>query len=175
MDKRTPEKRQGSRTETYVKTPGKPPLYTTAFINGEAKQVILQAGTADEYGSRVVNYEYTVWKEDPNAPKPTLQASDVQVHSTYDPDPVEMIDGAIAKVSAARSRMGAIQNRLEHAYKMNTNTSENSQSAESRIRDTDMAEEMVNQSKHSILQQSAQSLLAQANQMPNNILSLLPQ
>ena len=69
--------------------------------------------------------------------------------------------------------MTLIQNRLEYTVKVDDNTSENLQSAESRIRDTDMAEEMVNYSKNNILAQAGQSMLAQANQSNQGVLSLL--
>ena len=69
--------------------------------------------------------------------------------------------------------MTLIQNRLEYTVKVDNNTSENLQSAESRIRDTDMAEEMVNYSKNNILAQAGQSMLAQANQSTQGVLSLL--
>ncbi|SHL50105.1 flagellin [Anaerocolumna jejuensis DSM 15929] len=83
------------------------------------------------------------------------------------------IDKAIANVSAQRSSLGAIQNRLEHTIANTDNTSENLQAAESRIRDTDIAKEMVKYSKDSVLQQAAQSMLAQANQSTQGVLSLL--
>ena len=83
------------------------------------------------------------------------------------------IDAAIKKVSAARGRMGAVQNRLEHTINNLDTASENLQTAESRIRDTDMAEEMVNYSKNSILAQAGQSMLAQANQANQGVLTLL--
>ena len=69
--------------------------------------------------------------------------------------------------------MTLIQNRLEYTVKVDDNTSENLQSAESRIRDTDMASEMLNYTKYNILQQAAQSMLAQANQQPQSVLQLL--
>ena len=83
------------------------------------------------------------------------------------------IDAAISKVSTQRSNLGAIQNRLEHTITNADNTSENLQAAESRIRDTDIAKEMVKYSKDNILQQAAQSVLAQANQATQGVLSLL--
>ena len=83
------------------------------------------------------------------------------------------IDAAIKKVSSARGRMGAVQNRLEHTINNLDTASENLQTAESRIRDTDMAEEMVNYSKNSILAQAGQSMLAQANQANQGVLTLL--
>jgi flagellin len=83
------------------------------------------------------------------------------------------IDAAIKTVSDQRSTMGAVQNRLEHTIANADNTSENLQAAESRIRDVDMADEMVKYSKSSILQQAGQSMLAQANQSTQGVLSLL--
>ena len=76
-------------------------------------------------------------------------------------------------VSEQRSKLGAIQNRLEHTIANLDNIAENTQSAESRIRDTDMAEEMVEYSKNNILTQAGQSMLAQANQSTQGVLSLL--
>lgn len=84
-----------------------------------------------------------------------------------------IIDEAIKKVSQARGKMGAIQNRLEHTIANLDTSAENMQTAESRIRDVDMAEEMVTYSKNNILQQAAQSMLAQANQSTQGVLSLL--
>ena len=80
---------------------------------------------------------------------------------------------AISSVSKQRSALGALQNRLEHTVANLDNVAENTQSAESRIRDTDMAEEMVEYSKNNILAQAGQSMLAQANQSTQGVLSLL--
>ena len=84
-----------------------------------------------------------------------------------------LIQKAINKVSEERSKLGAIQNRLEHTINNLDTTSENTQSAESRIRDTDMATEMVEYSKNNILAQAGQSMLTQANQQTQGVLSLL--
>ena len=86
---------------------------------------------------------------------------------------MKTIQSAISKVSSQRSYLGAVQNRLEHTIANLDNISENTQSAESRIRDTDMAEEMVTYSKNNILAQAGQSMLAQANQSTQGVLSLL--
>ena len=83
------------------------------------------------------------------------------------------VQTAINKVSTQRSALGALQNRLEHTVANLDNVSENTSSAESRIRDTDMASEMVNYSKNNILAQAGQSMLAQANQSTQGVLSLL--
>ena len=86
---------------------------------------------------------------------------------------IDAIQDAISKVSSQRSALGAVQNRLEHTIANLDNVVENTTAAESRIRDTDMAEEMVNYSKNNILAQAGQSMLAQANQSNQGVLSLL--
>ncbi|MCR5677554.1 MAG: flagellar hook protein [Agathobacter sp.] len=86
---------------------------------------------------------------------------------------IDAIADAVAKVSAQRSALGAVQNRLEHTIDNVDNVVENTTAAESRIRDTDMAEEMVNYSKNNILTQAGQSMLAQANSSNQGVLSLL--
>ncbi len=86
---------------------------------------------------------------------------------------ITSFNDAIEKVSATRSYFGAVQNRLEHTIKSLDNSSENLQAAESRIRDVDMASEMMNFTKLNILQQASQAMLAQANQAPQGILQLL--
>lgn len=86
---------------------------------------------------------------------------------------ITIIQNSITNLSALRSKLGALQNRLEHTVANLDNISENTQAAESRIRDTDMAEEMVQYSKNNILQQAGQSMLAQANQANQGVLSLL--
>jgi len=84
-----------------------------------------------------------------------------------------VIDEAIAKVSAERSNLGATQNRLEHTISNLNNAAENLQAAESRIRDLDMAEEIMAFTKNSILQQASTAMLAQANMAPQSVLQLL--
>jgi flagellin len=86
---------------------------------------------------------------------------------------IDAISDALAKVSAQRSALGAIQNRLEHSIANLDNVVENTTAAESRIRDTDMADEMVTYSKNNILMQAGQSMLAQANQATQGVLSIL--
>ena len=86
---------------------------------------------------------------------------------------ISIVDNALAAVSKERSKLGAVQNRLEHTISNVDNAAENLTSAESRVRDVDMAKEMMNFSKNNILQQAAQSMLSQANQQPQNVLSLL--
>nr|WP_249937875.1 flagellin [Niallia circulans] len=86
---------------------------------------------------------------------------------------ITAVNDAITKVSAERSKLGAFQNRLEHSINNLNTSSENLTAAESRIRDVDMAKEMMNQTKNSILSQAAQAMLAQANQQPQGVLQLL--
>ena len=97
-------------------------------------------------------------------------ADNTGVAATY---AIDVIADAVAKVSEQRSALGAVQNRLEHTIANLDNVVENTTAAESRIRDTDMAEEMVEYSKNNILAQAGQSMLAQANQSTQGILSLL--
>lgn len=86
---------------------------------------------------------------------------------------VTVIQSAIDKVSSERSKLGAYQNRLDHTINNLSTSSENLTAAESRIRDTDMAKEMMEQTKNSILSQASQAMLGQANQQPQNVLQLL--
>jgi flagellin len=86
---------------------------------------------------------------------------------------ISEIDAAITAVSAARGEMGAVQNRLDHTLSVSAAYQENLTSAESRIRDVDMAEEMVNLTKMQVLQQAGTAMLAQANQQPQSVLKLL--
>lgn len=86
---------------------------------------------------------------------------------------IKVIDAAVASVSGERAKLGSVQNRLEHTINNLTATGENLSAAESRIRDVDMAEEMMEFTKSNILSQAATSMLAQANQMPQSVLQLL--
>ena len=86
---------------------------------------------------------------------------------------LDNVDEAIKNVSNARSAFGAVQNRLEHRLNNLATYQENLVASESRIRDVDMAQEMVNFTKLGILQQAGTSMLAQANQAPQGVLSLL--
>jgi flagellin len=86
---------------------------------------------------------------------------------------IDQVDHAINKVSMIRATFGAIQNRLEHKVDNLNNTDENLTAAESRIRDTDMAREVVKNSKLQILAQASQAMLAQANQLPQSVMQFL--
>lgn len=133
------------------------------LLDGSYTGQYLQVGANDDQGISV-----TINKTDWTAPDVTGGAagsgSDLLKGN---------IDEAIKSVTTERSKLGAIQNRLEYTVKVDDNTAENMQAAESRIRDTDMADEMTRFSKESILQQAATSMLAQANQANQGVLSLL--
>ena len=83
------------------------------------------------------------------------------------------VDEAISRISSQRADLGATQNRLEHTIASTDNTAENLQAAESRIRDVDMAKEMMNLTKLNVLQQASQAMLSQANQAPQQVMSIL--
>ena len=86
---------------------------------------------------------------------------------------IEACDNAVSIINKCRSIFGSSQNRLEHTINNSANAEENQQAAESRIRDTDMAKEMVNYSKHNILAQVGQAMMSQANQSTQGALALL--
>lgn len=107
-----------------------------------------------------------------------IKMSDIDVTSFATPatsfdNQLAAIDAALEQVSNERSSLGAKQNRLEHTIKNLDTSAENLQASESRIRDVDMAKEMMNFTKNNILQQAAQAMLAQANQAPQGVLQLL--
>ena len=133
------------------------------LLNGTYTDQYLQVGANDDQGISV-----TINKTDWTAP--TVTGGAAGSSSTLLKN---NIDEAIKGVTTERSKLGAIQNRLEYTVKVDDNTAENMQAAESRIRDTDMADEMTRFSKESILQQAATSMLAQANQANQGVLSLL--
>ena len=133
------------------------------LLDGTYTDQYLQVGANDDQGISV-----TINKTDWTAP--TVTGGVAGSDSTLLKD---NIDEAIKSVTTERSKLGAIQNRLEYTVKVDDNTAENMQAAESRIRDTDMADEMTRFSKESILQQAATSMLAQANQANQGVLSLL--
>lgn len=133
------------------------------LLDGTYTGQYLQVGANDDQGISV-----TINKTDWTAPTVTGGAAGNGSNLLKN-----NIDEAIKSVTTERSKLGAIQNRLEYTVKVDDNTAENMQAAESRIRDTDMADEMTRFSKESILQQAATSMLAQANQANQGVLSLL--
>ncbi|MBM6614708.1 flagellin [Desemzia sp. RIT804] len=103
----------------------------------------------------------------------TARETDAKASVTAAQDNIDMLDKAITAVSDARATFGAQQNRLDHTINNLTTTKENLSEANSRIRDVDMAEEMMSFTKSNILSSAATSMLAQANQMPQSVLQLL--
>lgn len=132
------------------------------LLNGDYSNQYLQVGANKNQGISITISEVT-WDD------PDISGGDGKANSAV----IDTIDAMIKSVTTQRSKLGAIQNRLEYTVKVDDNTAENMQAAESRIRDTDMADEMTRFSKESILQQAATSMLAQANQANQGVLSLL--
>lgn len=135
-------------------------------FSGTAKQMKLQVGALS---GQSINFSIANMCATKIGLTTNLSVSTFTKAGSY----MKAVQDAIEVVSKQRSAMGAIQNRLEHTIANLDTTSENTQSAESRIRDTDMASEMVTYSKNNILAQAGQSMLAQANQSTQGVLSLL--
>ncbi|MBR6229286.1 MAG: flagellin [Eubacterium sp.] len=133
------------------------------LLDGNYTSQYLQVGANAGQGIKI-NISKTSWKS-----FSVTGGKTGSTISTY----LNKVDSMINAVSSKRSTLGAQQNRLEYTIKVDDNTAENLQAAESRIRDTDMAEEMTRFSKENILQQAATSMLAQANQSNQGVLSLL--
>lgn len=136
---------------------------TTTAITGKAGDKITIGAKAGQVASS---------SELVSGPVGSVGGLDVTTHDGAE-SAMSSVQTAIDKVSTQRATLGAVQNRLEHTIANLDNVSENTQSAESRIRDTDMAKEMVTWSKNNILAQAGQSMLAQANQSNQGVLSLL--
>ena len=116
----------------------------------------------------------TLTIRDMSATGEVLGLSELSISSQEDANAaLSTLDDAIKEVSSERAMLGANQNRLEHTINNLNTSSENLTAAESRIRDVDMAKEMMEQTKNSILSQAAQAMLAQANQQPQGVLQLL--
>ena len=151
---------ESKETTSVIKTP----IYGEVTQNGN-NGIWIQSGTDAWSG---------MWLEIDKMNSEELGIDDLDVSTiTGAEKAMNSIDEALKKLSDNRSRVGAQQNRLEHTVLNEQNIVENTQSAESRIRDTDMAEEMVTYSKNNILAQAGQSMLAQANQSTQGVLSLL--
>ena len=130
---------------------------TKKLINGSASKVTFQVGAN---GQQTISLKIgTMTKTALGVDKIDVTGSAASITKQ-----VDTINTAIEKVSSERAKLGAYQNRLEHTINNLNTSSENLQSAESRVRDVDMAKEMQNYSKNNILQQAAQAMLAQANQ-----------
>jgi flagellin len=139
---------------------------TKKLIDGNATNVVFQVGANS--GQTVT---LAIVSMDTSAL--SVDAIDVRTVATSITNQIDTINNAINAVSSERAKLGSYQNRLEHTIANLNTSSENLQGAESRIRDVDMAKEMMNFSKNNILQQAAQAMLAQANQQPQGVLQLL--
>ncbi|MBM7585875.1 flagellin [Bacillus pakistanensis] len=137
--------------------------------NGDVVAVSDDATTFKDYeGNTLVTFSAAI----SNGDEITVRGIDISTHDNANAA-ITKINSAIETVSAERSKLGAYQNRLDHSINNLNTSSENLTAAESRIRDVDMAKEMMNQTKNSILAQAAQAMLAQSNQMPQGVLQLL--
>lgn len=162
------------KTETYkemvtVATVITPEEWRYFYEDGELKSELVKPKvmTTKQEERESIRYIYDYSKAGPRpVPKYT-------VREKYEPSELSILDEALATVSSVRSYYGAIQNRLEHAYQNNYNADENLTYAESRIRDTDMADEMVRNSLLNILKQAGLSMLSQANQTNQGVNMLL--
>ena len=138
-------------------------------VTDQGLQIGLHVG-ADADGTNKISFTIDTMSSAGLGVKDLTLVDSTGAKATY---AIDSIAEAIEKVSAQRSTLGAIQNRLEHTIANLDNVVENTTAAESQIRDTDMAEEMVEYSKNNILAQAGQSMLAQANQATQGVMSLL--
>ena len=136
-------------------------------LSGTDKTLVLQIGA-----NKGQTMSLKIGKMDAGSLSTSLKTGNIKTQSGASKY-ITSVDDAIKKVSTQRSALGAVQNRLEHTINNLGAASENLTAAESRIRDTDMAAEMMAFTKNNILTQAAQSMLAQANQQPQGVLSLL--
>ena len=141
--------------------------------SADTKKLTLQIGdTSDPYNQLMVNIESM--KADSIGTTGADMIKDIDIGTQAGAqEAVAVIKDAINMVSAQRGKLGAVQNRLEHTGKNLSVMEENIQNAESAIRDTDIADEMTAYTKNNILLQSAQAMLAQANQVPQGVLQLM--
>ena len=144
------------------------PEKQSGIAGGGAGDLMLQIGASEGQGVAVQRFDAS-WEALTNG-----EAVDVTSHQLAS-HTIEVMDTALDKVSSIRAYYGAMQNRLEKSISNLETTAENLQASESRIRDLDMADEMVEYSKSNILLQAAQSMIAQANQLPQGVLSLIQQ
>ena len=141
-----------------------------ALLDGTFKNKNIQVGSETSAENQI---NISIDKMTATAQGLNLKVDVTGTDATKAKETIDNIKGALEKVSKQRSDLGAIQNRLEHTIKNLDNVVENTQAAESQIRDTDMATEMVKYSNNNILAQAGQSMLAQANQTNQGVLSLL--
>jgi len=148
----------------------------TINVTGTGIDIQIGANNADEQKLQIDISDMTAGAlgKGVSSIDPDFSVDDVNVLTNEKArDAIDIIEKAINQVSAERSKLGAYQNRLEHTIKNLDTSAENLQASESRIRDVDMAKEMMEYTKNMILQQAAQAMLAQANQAPQGVLQLL--
>ena len=170
-------------TAQYDNTTGS--IYYKATIDGKEVKYAKASAARNAYvanqkafASKAITEDFQKYVQATNTEATNNNKGEIRYGARVDDykaanETITKVQDAINKVSTQRSALGALQNRLEHTVANLDNVSENTSSAESRIRDTDMAEEMVNYSKNNILAQAGQSMLAQANQSTQGVLSLL--
>jgi flagellin len=139
---------------------------------GAGEQITAENGKSKAYYTEIDSSDSSMGVTNGTNNEIAEYALDVSTHEKATAA-IEVYDNAIKKVSSFRSELGAYQNRLEHTINNLWTSSENLTAAESRVRDVDMAKEMMSQTKNSILSQAAQAMLAQANQQPQGVLQLL--
>ena len=142
----------------------------TYLLDGSFSDKNLQVGT-DNIADDTIKISIAALKFEDIAGSSTLDMGSVNGDAAR--ASIDQIKGALTSISSQRADLGAIQNRLEHTIRNVDNVTENTTAAESQIRDTDMAQEMVRYSNNNILAQAGQSMLAQANQTNQGVLSLL--
>ena len=160
---------------TQLSSDGTNIRYSTAKAAMDADLSVMKAAIEEgitDHGATYAKTENVIAKQTTVGQATTLTDPSVKDYASANAT-IDAVQKAINQVSSQRSALGALQNRLEHTVSNLDNVSENTSSAESRIRDTDMASEMVTYSKNNILAQAGQSMLAQANQSNQGVLSLL--
>ena len=160
---------------TQLSSDGTNIRYSTAKAAMDADLSVMKAAIEEgitDHGATYAKTENVIAKQTTVGQATTLTDPSVKDYASANAT-IDAVQKAINQVSSQRSALGALQNRLEHTVSNLDNVSENTSSAESRIRDTDMASEMVTYSKNNILAQAGQSMLAQANQSTQGVLSLL--
>jgi flagellin len=166
-DRTAVQKELTALTDEVTRIANQTEFNTMKLLNGSFSAKNLQVGA-----NKSQNISFSISNMRASALGIGSVASHVSTYSSATSQ-ISVVQSALNKVSTQRSALGALQNRLEHTIANADNSAENLQAAESSIRDVDMAKEMVKYSKDSILQQAAQSMLAQANQSTQGVLSLL--
>jgi flagellin len=166
-DRTAVQKELTALTDEVTRIANQTEFNTMKLLNGSFSAKNLQVGA-----NKSQNIQFSISNMKASALGIGSVASHVSTYSSATAQ-ISVVQSALNKVSTQRSALGALQNRLEHTIANADNASENLQAAEASIRDVDMATEMVKYSKDSILQQAAQSMLAQANQSTQGVLSLL--